>query len=613
MSRNSPVASSRDFQTLFDAGTTIGLSDRQLLDRFTSYRDASADLAFEVLILRHGPMVQRVCRNLLSNPDDAQDAFQATFLVLVKRRGSIRRIESLGGWLYGVACRVAARARVEAARRRKLEERAVLRIVEAVDDAAGDELDRAELGPALQEEVRLLPERYRAVVVLCYFEGLTQEQAAAQLSCPLGTVRSRLARARSILQRRLTRRGLVPLATAVTAAIDRAAAPSSAGSIGVRLPPVAPELIRSTIQAASGVVAGNLTASGVTAFSAFLVQRVLRSMTMFKISSIVAALAILGVVGVGAGIAAQRTGRLTAGGQESGRQVSGRPQQDMLDQARAEAKPESSADGQRDRAKNPVKIYASVPGETTIVSVLPDGTKVKKDQVICELDSTALTNRLESGNLAAKVAESAYEQSRMDRELAEITVTEYSEGLYVQELQEREMQIKSAEADLVIAEDECDEIREAATTNEKLRKKVTVAESRLKKARLALELAQTRRKVLVNYTREKRIKELRSAVEKQRSDELVKKAKAEQEISRKRGLERQIAACTIKAPIDGTLAYAKPESTGAQMSGAGMMSMMGGMRMAGIAQNPIQQGSIVVDREFLFEIVPEADSKPATR
>ena len=110
-----------DIQTLFSSGITGALSDRQLLDRFAGGRDATAEAAFEALVLRHGPMVLRVCRNVLKNSTDAQDAFQATFLVLVRRRHSIRRLESVGGWLNGVACRVAARARVETARRRAVE------------------------------------------------------------------------------------------------------------------------------------------------------------------------------------------------------------------------------------------------------------------------------------------------------------------------------------------------------------------------------------------------------------------------------------------------------------------------------------------------------------
>ena len=192
------VAIMRDIQTLFEVGTASGLTDRQLLERFANRRDVACDTAFEVLVLRHGPMVLRVCRNLLRDEADVADAFQATFLVLVRRRETIGRVESVGGWLYGVACRVAARSRVDAARCAKVEQRAALRVVEAVESADDQQLVE-DFGPVVQEEVRRLPQKYRAVVVLCYWQSLTHEQAATQLGCPLGTVRSRLARAAQAL------------------------------------------------------------------------------------------------------------------------------------------------------------------------------------------------------------------------------------------------------------------------------------------------------------------------------------------------------------------------------------------------------------------------------
>ena len=172
MAAVSSVAVFRDIQTLFDSGTASGLSDRQLLERFVNEQDTSAqaEAAFETLVLRHGPMVLRVCHNVRGKGTDAQDAFQATFLVLVRRCRSIRRFESVGSWLYGVACRVAARARVEAARRRRAERRGGLRVVEAVDSVEAREGDLAEFGPAVQEEVWRLPEKYRAVVALCYWK-----------------------------------------------------------------------------------------------------------------------------------------------------------------------------------------------------------------------------------------------------------------------------------------------------------------------------------------------------------------------------------------------------------------------------------------------------------
>ena len=197
MTGGSSVAILRDIQTLFDAGTAGGLSDRQLLERFAARRDASSEAAFEVLVLRHGPMVLRVCRNVLRDQADAEDAFQATFLVLVRRSGldpSARVGRRVALWCCVPGGGPGAGRGGAAAGDR------------TASSAAGHGGGRSDgrrragrlgLGPVVQEEVRRLPERYRAVVVLCYWEGLTQEQAAAQLGCPLGTVRSRLARARS--------------------------------------------------------------------------------------------------------------------------------------------------------------------------------------------------------------------------------------------------------------------------------------------------------------------------------------------------------------------------------------------------------------------------------
>jgi polysaccharide biosynthesis/export protein len=292
------VALMRDIGMLFDAGTASGLSDRQLLEQFAGRRDASGEAAFEMLVLRHGPMVLRVCRNVLGDSTDADDAFQATFLVLVRRCGSIRRLESLGSWLYGVACRVAARARVDAAKRRSAERRGALRVVQAVDPSGAGETDRAEFGSVIQEEVRRLPENYRAVVALCYWEGLTQEQAATQLGCPLGTVRSRLARARNRLHRRLTRRGLAPLAGLVSAALD---APTAEAA---RLSLVPSPLLRSTVTASTQILAGRAITEVASTSVAVLTQRVLRSMFMLKFRTAAFSLVLIGLGVYGASLAA---------------------------------------------------------------------------------------------------------------------------------------------------------------------------------------------------------------------------------------------------------------------------------------------------------------------
>ena len=300
------VAVLRDIQMLFDTGSASGLSDRQLLERFVGRGDGSAEAAFEVLVLRHGPMVLRVCQNVLGDATDAQDAFQATFLVLVKRSGSIRRLESLGSWLYGVACRVAARARVDAARRRAAERRGALRVVRVGDSSEGSEPDCAEFGIVVQEEVRRLPEKYRAVVTLCYWQGLTQEQAATHLGCPLGTVRSRLARARGQLQRRLIRRGMVPLAGVVAATLDGSSVSASVLAVASRLSAVPSELVHSTIRAAVQAAAGNGTAQGVSAVTASLVQAVVWNMTMIKISKMTTVFSLAGLVVVGVSLWARQ-------------------------------------------------------------------------------------------------------------------------------------------------------------------------------------------------------------------------------------------------------------------------------------------------------------------
>jgi polysaccharide biosynthesis/export protein len=306
MSAGSSSAVLRDIQTLFDSGTASGLSDRQLLERFARGSGASAESAFEVLVLRHGPMVMQVCRNSLGNATDAQDAFQATFLVLVRRWSSIRRLESVGGWLYGVAFRVAARARVDAARRRAVERRGALRLVEALDTNETDGC-QAESNPALQAEVERLPERYRAVVVLCYWEGLTQEQAALQLGCPIGTVRSRLARARDILRRRLVRRGLAPLAGVVAGALGASSVSGSSSALG--LCSVPGELVRSTAVAAANIATGEALRRVASGQVSSLVRRVLWRQTMVKTGRLLAACLFAGLGVLGASVWAQRLGQ----------------------------------------------------------------------------------------------------------------------------------------------------------------------------------------------------------------------------------------------------------------------------------------------------------------
>jgi RNA polymerase sigma factor (sigma-70 family) len=198
----------RNLEQVFGQGTATALPEGQLLRRFVAERDESA---FAALISRHGPMVLGVCRRVLGARPDAEDAFQATFLVLLRRANALQDADSLGPWLYGVAWRVASRARAGNARRRVEEENAAATRPEQTESDCP--AARRELHAIIDEEINRLPEKYRRPLVLCYLEGLTREAAAQQLRWKAGVLRGRLDRARLRLRGRLTRRGLAPAAT----------------------------------------------------------------------------------------------------------------------------------------------------------------------------------------------------------------------------------------------------------------------------------------------------------------------------------------------------------------------------------------------------------------
>ena len=193
----------RDLRRLFERGSLAGLSEGELLDRFATQGD---EAAFEAIVRRHGSMVLGVCRRMLGDRHAADDAFQATFLVLARRAGAIRDGERLGPWLFGVAHRVARRARGQQSRRWS-RERPESADVPDPDLGASARLDRSELLEALDDEIARLPEAQRRPIVLCYLSGLTIDQAADRLGIPVGTARSRLARGRDRLRSGLAGRG----------------------------------------------------------------------------------------------------------------------------------------------------------------------------------------------------------------------------------------------------------------------------------------------------------------------------------------------------------------------------------------------------------------------
>jgi RNA polymerase sigma-70 factor (ECF subfamily) len=185
------------------------LSDELLLEQFLSGERAESQDAFRALVDRHGPMVLGVCRHVLNQHHDAEDVFQATFLQLARKGGSIRNRRVLAGWLHEVAYRMAVKARTGAVRRRALERETLAMVPPAIEpDNQDQEAAWNELRPVLHAEVERLPERYRIPVILSYLEGKTNEEVASLLEWPVGTVKGRLSRARELLKSRLLRRGL---------------------------------------------------------------------------------------------------------------------------------------------------------------------------------------------------------------------------------------------------------------------------------------------------------------------------------------------------------------------------------------------------------------------
>jgi RNA polymerase sigma-70 factor (ECF subfamily) len=263
-----------------------GLTDGQLLESFVSQRD---EAAFGVLVRRHGPMVLGVCRRVLRNHHDAEDAFQATFLVLVRKAASIVPREMVANWLYGVAHRTALKARSMIAKQR-VRERQVTAMPEP--EALEPEDCWREWQPLLDQELSRLPDKYRVPVVLCDLEGKTGKEAARQLAWPEGTVSSRLARGRTMLAKRLTRHGLALSGGSLAVALSENASACVPASV-----------VSATVKAASLFVAGKAAATGaISARAAALTEAVVKTMLLTKLKVMAGVVLVVGILGTGLGL-----------------------------------------------------------------------------------------------------------------------------------------------------------------------------------------------------------------------------------------------------------------------------------------------------------------------
>src|SRR5262245_34749561 len=255
------------------------LADGPLLEAFVARRD---EAAFAALVRRHGPMVWGVCRRVVGHTQDAEDAFQAAFLVLARKAAVVRPREQVGNWLYGVACRVAMKAKSLSLRRRAKEKQ-----VPAMPHPSADPPEAVDWQPLLDRELAQLPDKYRIPIVLCDLEGRTRREVARQLKLPDGTLSNRLAAGRRMLARRLTRPGVTLSGGALAAALA-----TEARAVPVRLAATAARLA---------------TAPAIPAQVLLLSEGVLKAMLLSKLKATSAALALVVVIVAGIGVTALPT------------------------------------------------------------------------------------------------------------------------------------------------------------------------------------------------------------------------------------------------------------------------------------------------------------------
>jgi RNA polymerase sigma factor (sigma-70 family) len=288
----------KSLRVLLETGSMAGMTDSELIERFTASRDSGAEAAFGALVSRHGPMVLGTCRLLTGDPHTAEDAFQAVFMVLARRARSVRRPELVGPWLHGVATKIARKARLQADRRHRREKTEVeMAGIESMGSEGAACTIRNEDAAAVHEEIGRLPERYRRAVVLSHFEGLTHAKAARRLGCAPGTVSSLVSRARDLLRNRLVRRGLNLGALVVTAVLEPKLVSATV--------PFALE--RATIQAAVSFATKRAIAAGIVSQSASgLVGETLKAMMLTRLALIGLLVVTLGVAVAAGGLAATR-------------------------------------------------------------------------------------------------------------------------------------------------------------------------------------------------------------------------------------------------------------------------------------------------------------------
>jgi RNA polymerase sigma factor (sigma-70 family) len=268
------------------------VADAQLLERFVHQND---EAAFELLLWRHGPLVWNLCRRILADFHEAEDAFQATMLVLARRASGINKRLSLASWLYKVAFRIAIRARADSARRSRLEKQRMMLAARVLEpDSANDSLD---LRPVIDEGLMQMPEKYRVPILLCYLQNKTNEEAARLLRWPVGTVKTRLAKARELLGHWLRRRGVILSSAGIVSFFGT---PTSQAAIPAGV-------LSATLRAAMLVSAGSFGAAAISVRSFVLMEGALRAMFWTKVKIATGVIVFAGLTGSGVGLSSFRS------------------------------------------------------------------------------------------------------------------------------------------------------------------------------------------------------------------------------------------------------------------------------------------------------------------
>jgi RND family efflux transporter MFP subunit len=517
--------------TLQDAAR---LGDGKLLDQFIEHKD---EAAFAALVQRHSAMVWGVCRRMLTHHHDAEDAFQAAFLVLARNAASVRRRELVASWLYGVAQRTALKARVLASKRRSRE----MQVMTMPEPQAAQQDSSADLDARIDQELAGLPEKYRSAIILCDLEGKTNKVAARQLKVPEGTLAGRLRTGRRLLAKRLARHGLVPSGGALVAAL----APSASAG-------VPPALVGNTVKAANLVAKGEVPAAAIVSAKVIaLMEGAQKTMLLTKLHFAMVAGLLTVTVGL-AGLLVPATGSPGGPGDQpkdleqllklapaERMRVLAKVVDKDKDFVSATRGPLAAMIVERGSLEAPVTteiVYRPPPQtkgtmpEAVIKWVIDEGSQVKKGDKLIEIDPSALVDMLQQQK--DRVLKAQADQKRAATALERAT-------------SENRIDVKLAEIDVRLAE---------------LALRQYKGDDALKKETLAMQVE--RATLLLE-----RVK-LQGPAKLEKASDLLeaKKSAASAEHDRLREMEKSITNFLITAPRDGVVAYYVSSERAAQQA-----------------------------------------------